>query len=64
MGSESMAEWAIDSDAMRTRGTIFFSKIQVVGKKYREKNNFSHQNAIQPPLCWFSKPVLFATRRL
>ena len=42
----------------------FFSKIQVVGKKYREKNNFSHQNAIQPPLCWFSKPVLFATRRL
>ena len=37
MGSESIAaEWAIDSEAMRARGIYCFSKIQLVGKKYRE----------------------------
>ena len=37
MGSESIAaEWAIDSEAMRARGIIVFSKIQLVGQKYRE----------------------------
>ena len=40
MGSESIAheaEWAIDSEAMRARGIIYcFSKIQLVGQKYRE----------------------------
>ena len=37
MGSESMAEWAVDSEAMRARGIIYcFSKIQLVGQKYRE----------------------------
>ena len=30
------AEWAIDSEAIRARGIIVFSKIQLVGKKYRE----------------------------
>ena len=28
------AEWAIDSEAMRARGIIFFSKNQLVGQKY------------------------------
>ena len=45
MGPESIAhesitrpkaEWAIDSEAMRTRGIIFLSKIQLVGQTYRE----------------------------
>ena len=37
MGSESIAaEWAIDSEAMRARGIIAFSKIQLVCQKYRE----------------------------
>ena len=27
------AEWAIDSEAMRARGIIVFSKIQLVGQK-------------------------------
>ena len=30
------AEWAIDLEAMRARGVIIFSKIQLVGQKYRE----------------------------
>ena len=31
-------EWAIDSEAMRARGMIYysFSKIQLVGQKYQE----------------------------
>ena len=34
MGSESIAaEWAIDSEVMRARGIIVFSKIQLVGQK-------------------------------
>ena len=37
MGSESIAaEWAIDSEAMRARGSYCFSKIQLVGHKYGE----------------------------
>ena len=31
------AEWAIDSEALRERGIIVFSKIQLVGQKYRDK---------------------------
>ena len=31
-----------------------FSKIQLVGKKYRDKSTLAEQNAIQPPLFWFS----------
>ena len=31
------AEWAIDSEAMRARGIILFSKIQLVGQTYRDK---------------------------
>ena len=46
MDSESIAheveaEWAIDSDAMRARGIIFFSKIQLVGQKYRDKTTLA-----------------------
>ena len=38
MGSESIASWAIDSEAMRVRGIIIvFSKIQLAGQKYRDK---------------------------
>ena len=34
MGYESIAKWAIDSEAMRARGIInCFSKIQLVGQK-------------------------------
>ena len=41
MGSESIAheaqaEWAIDSEAIKERN-ICFSKIQLVGQKYRDK---------------------------
>ena len=36
MGSESI-EWAYDSEAMRAREIIVFSKIQLVGQKYRDK---------------------------
>ena len=36
MGSDS-AEWAIDSEAMRARGIIVFSKIQLVGQKIETK---------------------------
>ena len=35
------AEWALDSQAMRSRGIIVFSKIQLVGKKYGDKTTFS-----------------------
>ena len=44
------AEWAIDSEAMRAREIIVFSKIQLVGQ--------------MPPLFWFSKKALFATSGL
>ena len=40
------AEWAIDSEAMCLGGIIVLAK----------------SNAIQPPLFWFLKPALFATR--
>ena len=36
MGSDS-AEWAFDSEAMRARGIIVFSKIQLVGQKIETK---------------------------
>ena len=50
MGSESMAEWAIDSDAMRTRGTIFLVKskwlVRNIEKKttLATKTRFSHHS--------------------
>ena len=37
------AEWAIDSEAMRARGIIFFSKIQQVGKKYRDRTTLTSE---------------------
>ena len=49
MGSEPVnspqrpkAKWTIDSEAMRARGMILcFSKIQLVGQKYRDKTTLS-----------------------
>ena len=62
MASESIA---IDSEAMRARGIIYcFSKIQLVGPKYRDKTSLASKNIVQPPLFWFSKPALFATSGL
>ena len=38
MGSESIAvEWAFNSEAIRGKGIICFSKIQLAGQKYRDK---------------------------
>ena len=39
MGSESIASWAIDSDRGHEgeRDNYCFSKIQLVGQKYRDK---------------------------
>ena len=37
-----------------------FSKIQLVGQKYRDKTTYL-ANAINPPLFCFSKPTLFAS---
>ena len=43
-------EWAIDSEAMRARGIIFcFSKIQLVGPKYRDKTSLASKNIVQLP---------------
>ena len=63
MGSESIAHeaegwmcyWLRDREGERNNG---FSKIQLVDQ---QTNKFSLQNAIYPPLFWFSKPALFAT---
>ena len=68
MGSQSIAreakaEWAIDSEAMRATGIIVLVKSNKLVKKHRDKTSFE-QNAIQPPLFWFSKPALFATSEL
>ena len=68
MGSESIAHEAEARLRCSLRGhederNNCFSKIQLVGQKYRD-NNFGLQNAIQPPLFWFSKPALFATSGL
>ena len=38
-----------------------FSKIQLVGEKNRDETTLASENAIHPPLFWFSKPALFAT---
>ena len=35
------AKWAIDLEAMRVRGIIFFSKIQLAGQKYRDKTGLA-----------------------
>ena len=39
------AEWAIDSEAMRARGTIVFSKIQLVGQKNIKTKHLSQVKA-------------------
>ena len=39
--NKSQLIWAIESEAMRVRGIIFFSKIQLVGQKYRDKTTFA-----------------------
>ena len=57
MGSESIAHEGERNNC--------FSKIQLVGQKYRDKITLiSYQNAIQQPLFWFLKPTLFATSGL
>ena len=38
-------EWAIDSEAMRARGKIGFSKIQLVGEKNIETKHISQVKA-------------------
>ena len=40
-GSKSMAEWAIDSDAMRTRGTIFLVKSKWLVRNIEEKTTLA-----------------------
>ena len=35
------AKWAIDSEPMRAREMIVFSKNQQVGQKYRDKTTFA-----------------------
>ena len=67
MGSESIAHEVEGQMGYWLRGhegerNNCFSKIQLVGQKYRDKFlYFSKQNAIQPPLFWFLRPALFAT---
>ena len=60
-----MVYWLRGHESKRN---ICFSKIQLVGQKNIETKLLSlvkaRQNAIQPPLFWFSKPALFTTRRL
>ena len=68
-GSESVAHEAEGRMDYWLRGhegerNSCFSKIQLVGQKLSRQNNFSRQNTIQPPLFWFSKPVLFTTSGL
>ena len=59
------AEWAIESEAMRARGIIFFSKIQSVSKKKMRLNIFRKLkldfNPFLPLHLW---QVIFATSRL
>ena len=55
-----------DSEPIRARGIYnCFSKIQIVGQRYRDKTTLaSKTRSIQPPLFWFSKPTLFAAGEL
>ena len=59
------AEWAIDSEVIRVRGIVFFSKIHLVGQKNIETKLLSQvkarQNGTQLPVFWFSKLALFAS---
>ena len=69
MGSESIAHEAEGRIGYWLRGhegerNNCFSKIQLVGQKFRDKTTFAIKNAIQPPLFWFSKPALYATNGL
>ena len=69
MGSESitheaegrMGYWHRGHEGERNNG---FSKIQLVGQKYRDKITFAELKLDLKPLFWFSEPVLFATSRL
>ena len=51
------AEWAIDSEAMRARGIIVFSKIQPVGQKYPDKTTLARKTRFSR--YWFG----FQSRR-
>ena len=62
MGSESV--WAIRVRGHEGERNNCFSKIQLVGQKFRDKTTLAIKNAIQPPLFWFSKPALYATNGL
>ena len=69
MGSKSIAHEAEDRMGYWLRGheserNNCFSKIQLIGQKYRDKTTLAEHNAIQPPLFWFSKLALFATSGL
>ena len=51
---ETLAEWAIDSEAIARGITIIkFSWNLTSWSKISRQNNFSQQNAIQPPLFGF-----------
>ena len=54
MGSEIIAQWAIDSEAIKTRGIFVLVKSNQLVKKYLLLVK-ARQRAIQPPLLWFSK---------
>ena len=61
-----LASRAIDSEAIRVRGIIIvYVKIQLVCQKNTKTKLLSlvraKQNTIQPPMFWFSQPVLFVT---
>ena len=65
MGSESIAHEAEGRMGYWLRGhegerNNCFSKIQLVGQKYRDKTTYL-ADAINPPLFYFSKPTLFAS---
>ena len=65
MESESIAHEAESRMGYWLRGNEGKrSRIQPIGQNNKKQNNFSSQNAIQPPLFWFSKPALFATSGL
>ena len=69
MGSESIAHEAEGRMGYWLRGhegerNNCFSKIQLVGQKNIETKQKLQQNAIRPPLFWFSKPAFFATSGL
>ena len=56
MGSESIAH-----EGERNN---YFSKIQLVGQKFRDNTTFAILKLDLKPLFWFSRPALFATSEL